>query len=906
MKRLFLISFLLTAISNGGFAQLTDLKVKLIDNSPKVNSGVFNKKSATAPQSCGRDTVQYPRLKASSFTGISVKKNYSLGQFYGAPQDITVHGFSFYAWVVASNPPADNRIRLICNIYKAGKDSLPSGSPIQSDTITIDTTFGGGVLTKLLKHATFKKPVNLNFPYILTVESDSANLNAGLVSNSYANNDGDGTNYLCGSVSGKWYRGMSLNISGTDLNCDMQFYPHVSYKFGTDFTIPTCYDFKDTARFKNQYRSNVSGSYFYNAYSFFNYDWFCHQWNYGEYFWDTYEEEGLYTYQGRGNYNIRLISKVYQWHPTNGTYTVCADTTTKILYFKPKDPVVLGSTNICRGDSANILVASDTGTIIEWYDNPSASKPVFTGNYNRLGVPQVNDTFYIKAINYACESNFSTIIISVNDYPKDPIITNDSICLGARANLGAKSNTGITEWFTDTTRLPVYTGNVLLTDPLSKDVTYFVRSNNRSCLSTGFKTVTAYVNNNFAPDEPTTTKDTNICLRPVGKALLKAYNSANDSIFWYSVANGGKSIAQGNTYQFTPSSKGETIIYVEASQGGCASSRLPIKITTGDYPSVTSIFSDERCKGDTAQVGVLLSSFGQVNWFTTASGGKPVGNGYVIRYLTKNTINLYAQAEDNGCINPNRSVVNIKINAYDTITKIDVPLICGSQAATLKVTAGGSTINWYEDADLTQKLSTGATYTTPKLLVSTNYYFTVSKNGCTSPVNTAFVEVIPLPVAGYNYDFLPGHKLRLTPTASSGVSYLWKMGDGKTYTTKFVTHSYALYGTYNVKLIVTSVTSDCKDSTSQDIVYDFSGIKPAKIHNVKVVPNPNKGAFKIVPPAGVVNGTLSIINTEGQLVYQTKLDGDKELNLDTNLSAGLYTIKIDWNQNSAQTRLMVQ
>ena len=35
-----------------------------------------------------------------------------------------------------------------------------------------------------------------------------------------------------------------------------------------------------------------------------------------------------------------------------------------------------------------------------------------------------------------------------------------------------------------------------------------------------------------------------------------------------------------------------------------------------------------------------------------------------------------------------------------------------------------------------------------------NYYFTVEKNGCKSPINSVLAEVLPLPVAGYNYNFI--------------------------------------------------------------------------------------------------------------------------------------------------------
>lgn len=266
---------------------------------------------------------------------------------------------------------------------------------------------------------------------------------------------------------------------------------------------------------------------------------------------------------------------------------------------------------------------------------------------------------------------------------------------------------------------------------------------------------------------------------------------------------------------------------------------------------------------------------------------------------------MYAEASANGCVNPSRSLVIAKINAYDSITKIDVPLVCGNAKVTLKVTAGTNLVKWYEDEAATKLISSSASYTTPKLLVSTNYYFTVEKNGCTSPVNTVLAEVLPLPVAGYNYNFIAGHKMSLIPTVTSGVTYKWIMGDGNTYITKYVTHKYSKYGTYNVKLIVKNITSGCADSTSQDILFDFSGLKPVSMEILNVFPNPTSGNFKITLPANIINGTLSILNTNGQMVYQTVLKGNSEIFIDEKFAIGVYIIKVEGNGKTGVARLIV-
>lgn len=902
MKRFYLLTLFLISMVALGYGQFSTDFRSVTDNIPKASNSRLSKKSASNPKACSRDTVEYPRYKASRLYFVNMKSGYSLGQFYGAPQDITIHGFTFYGFV-NSNPPTDKKIRVICNIYKAGADSLPSGTPLRSDTITLDSTLGGGVLSKVVKHATFRSPVTVNYPYILTVESDS-NSNTAIVTNDWTAGDGERKNYFCGSVSGRWYRGLSLNIGGRSLDADVLLHPHVSYKFGTDFTFKDCSDYKDTARFKNLYRSNVSGSYFYNVYSFYPYDWFCHQWNYGDQPWNTYEIDGLNDYQSKDNYQVRLISRVFQWHLTNGGNTQCVDTTIKIYYFKPRDPYAVSNTNICRGDSANIMVASDPGVDIKWYKNPSDINPVFTGTINRLGIIQANDTFYLKAVNKHCESGFSRIVVSVNDYPKHPIIKNDSICTGARANLEAISATGITEWFLDSTRLPVLTGNLYQTAPLNQTQTFFVRSNNRGCHSPHFLSVSAFVDNNFAPEDPIISSDTIICLRPAGEAILSAYSLKGDSIKWYDAPSGGKSIGSGNTFTYKAHTKEVKTLYTEAQKSTCASSRLGIKVTVSDYPGVTTVFNDEKCKGDTAVVGVMLSSFGDVHWYSGATGGTPISTGTVIKHHTLKSKSLYAEVSENGCINPVRTKVQINILSIDSITQVQIPIVCGSEKAVLKVVAGTSTVKWYDDQEATQLLSTSPTFTTPKLVVSRYYYYTLEKSGCKSPVYEALVEVLPLPIPGFRDSIVKGHKIRFTPYTNTGVRYKWDMGDGNSFTTKLVTYGYASYGTYQVKLTVTSLTSGCMDSLSRWVVFDFSGIKQTGNPQLSISPNPNNGQFRLVTDRNAEPMYIKIVNTEGQPVYEKLISGADHVVLE-DLPVGLYYLSAETTKGVMHNKFMV-
>jgi len=256
-------------MASSGFAQLVSTSHSIQNDIPAVGAKpVVKGRSAAKPTKCDGDTSMFPSYGSTAYNSITIKKGSSLGQFFDAPQVMTVSGFRFFGFSVTPTPAKSVKINLICNLYKAGADSLPSGTPIASDTIMVDTVMGTSIpLSRITLNAYFGKPITVNGNYIITVESDSTTALAAVVCNSYTNGDGKKRNLGVGSVSGKWYRCMSLNIGGTVFNSHMQMYPFVGYQLGTDFTTTqNCYPNLDTLYFQNQSKKTVTSSIFYNYY----------------------------------------------------------------------------------------------------------------------------------------------------------------------------------------------------------------------------------------------------------------------------------------------------------------------------------------------------------------------------------------------------------------------------------------------------------------------------------------------------------------------------------------------------------------------------------------------------------------------------------------------------------------
>ena len=102
-------------------------------------------------------------------------------------------------------------------------------------------------------------------------------------------------------------------------------------------------------------------------------------------------------------------------------------------------------------------------------------------------------------------------------------------------------------------------------------------------------------------------------------ALSVSSNVATATYSWFDVATGGAALATGATY--SPTISATKTYYVEASGGGCPSTRQPITatMTTLSPPSASNV---SVCSGSTATLSPSGASGSQTyKWYTSSSGG---------------------------------------------------------------------------------------------------------------------------------------------------------------------------------------------------------------------------------------------------------------------------------------------
>ena len=161
--------------SLAGFSQVQPVTgVTLIDD-VSASMATSSQDASRATTMCTQDTVRYPLAKANGLQALSINNATSasaVAQYYDAPQAITVSGLEFYSW--KPDLTGGSSIVIDVELYLAGADSAPTGAPLRTTTITIDTTFGTGALNTISKEAIFTTPVTVTAPYCMVISNSSA------------------------------------------------------------------------------------------------------------------------------------------------------------------------------------------------------------------------------------------------------------------------------------------------------------------------------------------------------------------------------------------------------------------------------------------------------------------------------------------------------------------------------------------------------------------------------------------------------------------------------------------------------------------------------------------------------------------------------------------------------------
>lgn len=901
--------------SQTAFAQLIEGPGK-ISGTVKMNRvtgkpSSFEKRSATNPTQCGSDTSYFANIASTGYSSLLVSNTLAFGQFYDAPQEITVSGFRFYAYLPYDTVRKVKSTYIKCSVYEAGGDSLPTGSPLASEIVKIDTVQGNLLLTRIQHDVFFSTPVKTTKNYILTIECDSSQFSRpGLVTNSWANGDGEGRNINCARLQSQWYRGLTLNVGGVTFDCHVQLYPFVKYKFGTDFTHnQDCYTTVDTLRMTNSYKKNVCGSVFYNQYMYYDYagfDEYCHNWVFDKSNFQLNSINGKYRPSTKKNVTVELQSRVATYSSTS---FFCYDTTTKIVRFKPNTPTFAKGYNACIGDSLRISMTPATDVEHQWFNERLDKTPFHTSNNYTISKVSTSDSFYVYGVNGDCKSRDFLVPVVAKAYPTYLTTKNDSLCSGASANLEAKSDNGSLDWYsTSTGGTKFHTGSTYTTVVLYNDTTFYVEAQNGGCAyKMGRVAVTALVGSNFAPTAPSAISDTSICYTSGNFNLqLSASNNSSATIRWFDVPNGGSPLATGTQYTAVISKRGTQTFYVESYDGNCGSGRIAIEVNANQAPPTFAKIGDEICIGDSADIAAS-TQWGGVNWYTAKNGSIFSTSKFVnVKNLNTEKSYVFFKTIDGKCENGSYDSVLVIVNIPPTVDILSASDVCNKSLGLISAHITYGNIYWYEDETTNNSISSSMNLNLGILFSDRTVYYQTEYKGCVSDRKSVTIKTKFRPTAGFQWALEYPRKVTLTPAVTNPNSTIeWVWGDGNITSGSTGTHQYATDGTYNVQMIVTSNASGCKDTAQIQVIADHLNNQTINVDNVSVFPNPVDAKSNIqINGLQQLPSTLTWFDLTGRVLGYSELQNN-QYQVPSTLKTGLYVIKSNSTHSNFSARIQV-
>ncbi|MCR9171140.1 MAG: PKD domain-containing protein [bacterium] len=144
------------------------------------------------------------------------------------------------------------------------------------------------------------------------------------------------------------------------------------------------------------------------------------------------------------------------------------------------------------------------------------------------------------------------------------------------------------------------------------------------------------------------------------------------------------------------------------------------------------------------------------------------------------------------------------------------------------------------------------------------------------------------PVAGFTQSGTePTFTFTNTSTSSTNTTYSWDMGDGTTYTTMDVNHTYTANNTYTITLIV---TDDCgADTTTQTVTVSTIGLLDLEGDSFVAYPNPANDVLNVQSAHNIVR--VELIDMTGRTVVSNECNAKTVEVKTSQLAEGHYTLR---------------
>ncbi|MBW8051779.1 MAG: T9SS type B sorting domain-containing protein [Cytophagales bacterium] len=248
---------------------------------------------------------------------------------------------------------------------------------------------------------------------------------------------------------------------------------------------------------------------------------------------------------------------------------------------------------------------------------------------------------------------------------------------------------------------------------------------------------------------------------------------------WYSDIGLTDSIFSGSP--FASGAITDTSYWLTVTINGCESPSTQVNIIINPTPAAPIAGTDSGyCVGEPI-ADLSAAGLNNIEWFSDAGLTISLGTGTSLTITPGigTTIYYVTQTTTDGCQSPADSVI-ISVNTSPPAPAVsgNTSWCFGDTIADLTATGSGGTLIWYSDANLTDSIGSGISFT-PNPVTDT-FYVAETLNGCKGPADMVAIYVNPVPVINAYPDtsIYPGESVDLYASDSTNYSYIWTPQEG--------------------------------------------------------------------------------------------------------------------------------
>ncbi len=400
---------------------------------------------------------------------------------------------------------------------------------------------------------------------------------------------------------------------------------------------------------------------------------------------------------------------------------------------RPAPPVAQTSYAYCPGENPTQLTAS--GEALRWYND--------TGQLPGAPTPpkDVASSYNVTQTKDGCQSNFTTIRISIKPKSDRPNPGNRDYCQNEQANTLSELVSGVTnpKWY-DSNGSELG-GNFRPNTGEVGTKTYRVSQQHNDCRSDQAE---FNIRVKPRPVAPGVKSAEPVCqLTSVSNALLQAaVTSSNVTLRWYETEQGGGGSDQPPTPR--TGNAGLQTYFVSQLLEGCEGPRAKIEQEVKPAPALPTVASNPvlRCLND--PVTTLAPAGAQFNWYRQASGGSREASISVATNQVRTDSYYVSQTGSNGC-ESGRQAVEVRVLAPPASPEVTAAGFACQFSKPVALQPSGSGLVWSGTG------ITGSTETAPvpsTALPATFSYQIVQRVGtCTSAAASLTYTIRPVPAA---------------------------------------------------------------------------------------------------------------------------------------------------------------